>query len=151
LIFSQFLSGQRIGPLSALCETAEMPHTIEATLSMSILQADTGRKCMNKNHDSKSELREEIKNRVQKETTGQFLASGASIFIQVTQSLVFMYLIFFGYMLMGAVGLVFVSVLFILALLSPALLRAGRELWRKRASKTSGESPISDRELNQEG
>ena len=106
---------------------------------------------MNKNHDSKSELREEIKNRVQKETTGQFLASGASIFIQVTQSLVFMYLIFFGYMLMGAVGLVFVSVLFILSLLSPALLRAGREFWRKRASKTSGESPISDRELNQEG
>jgi hypothetical protein len=64
----------------------------------------------------------------------------------VTQALIFMYLIFIGYMLMGVMGVVGVSLLFLIALLSPVLYQVGRTFWTKRRATSAS----NDLEVNQE-
>ena len=106
---------------------------------------------MSRNHDSKSELRSTFTNRGFRNAK-HYLPSGSSgVFIQVTQAVIFMYLIVISYMLMGVVGLVFVSTLFLIALLSPFLLKAGTARWNKRRQRTGMAPPLSNAEANQEG
>ena len=106
---------------------------------------------MSRNHDSKSELRSTFTNRGFRNAK-HYLPSGSSgVFIQVTQAVIFMYLIVISYMLMGVVGVAFVSMLFILALLSPFLLQAGTALWNKRKQQIAEAAPLSNTEVNQEG
>ena len=92
---------------------------------------------MSRNHDSKSELRSTFTNRGFRNAK-HYLPSGSSgVFIQVTQAVIFMYLIVMSYTLMDVVGLVLVSTLFLIALLSPFLLKAGTALWNKHKQQSA--------------
>jgi len=105
---------------------------------------------MTRNRSVNGELRSSFAERGIRNARRYVPTGSAGVFIQVTQAIIFMYLIFIGYTVMGLVGVIAVSVLFLLALLSPFIF----ELLRSRASRrarTAPESRLADREVNQEG
>ena len=69
-----------------------------------------------------------------------FAPGSIGIFMQVTLAVIFMYLVFFSYSVLGTTGLILVSVFFLLALCSPLLYRAGRSLLSNRRTQ----APDSD-------
>ena len=60
-----------------------------------------------------------------------------SIFMQVTLAVLYLYLLFAGYMMMGEIGLVVVSSLFLTALLSPVIYRAAARFMEKGKAHNS--------------
>lgn len=54
------------------------------------------------------------------------------VFMQVTLAITFMYLILIGYTMLGVTGVLFVSITFLLALLSPFFYRAIQGMMRNR-------------------
>ena len=98
-----------------------------------------------------SELRSSFTNRGLRNAKRYMPSGSTGVFIQVTQAIIFMYLIFISYTLMGVLGVVSVSVLFLLALLSPVIYQVARAFWAKRQAVAPTEIPVADREVKQEG
>lgn len=86
-----------------------------------------------------------------KNTKFNFPAGNIGIFMQVTLAIIYMYLIFIGYSMMGTTGLVFVSTLFLLALLSPVFYQVGRGLLRNRKAPAVDQNHQLQPEAEQEG
>ena len=106
---------------------------------------------MTKQQDSKSDLRVAYTRRELRNTKLNFPAGNIGIFMQVTLAITFMYLILVGYSLMGTFGVVFVSILFILALLSPILYRIARKLLINREKRAAGENYSLEPEVERKG
>jgi hypothetical protein len=66
-----------------------------------------------------------------------FAPGNIGIFMQTTLAIIFMYMVFLSYSALGTTGLILVSVLFLLALFSPLLYRAGRRLLGNRRTQAS--------------
>jgi hypothetical protein len=106
---------------------------------------------MTQQHDPNGELRsaftmhmlENAKRSVQPET------GPVGVFMRVTLAVVFMYLIVISYMMLGTIGLVFVSVLALVAYFVPHLYRALKGLLERRGSQK--ENRILGQESPQKG
>jgi len=92
---------------------------------------------MTQKQDGKVELRSAYINRGLKKAGYHFPHGNTGLFMQVTLAILYMYLIFAGYMMMGTIGLVFVSVLFLVALFSPFLYHAAVGFWRRNKAQAA--------------
>jgi len=86
---------------------------------------------MRQKQDGKFALRSAYINRGLKKAGYHFPQGNTGVFMQVTLAILYMYLIFLGYVMMGTAGLVFVSVLFLVALSSPFIYYAVVGIWRR--------------------
>lgn len=104
---------------------------------------------MTRQHDSNGELRaaftmrliESAKRSVQPES------GPVGVFMRVTLAVIFMYLIVISYTMLGTIGLVFVSALFLVALFSPYLYQLLKGLLERRGAQS--ESLVAGQESQQ--
>jgi hypothetical protein len=71
--------------------------------------------------DRKAALRSAYMGRGLRSAKFQFPIGNVGIFMQATLAIIYLYLILLGYQMMGAVGVVLVSCLFLLALFAPVI------------------------------
>ncbi len=105
---------------------------------------------MTQKQDGKVELRSAYINRGLKRAGYHFPHGNTGLFMQVTLAVLYMYLIFMGYMMMGTTGLVFVSVLFLVALSSPFLYHAAGGIWRRSRIQAAKNKQAAVSEAEQE-
>ena len=79
---------------------------------------------MAKQQDSKTESRAANMRLEEKNIKFKFPNGSSGIFMQVTLAITFMYLILISYSMMGTIGVVFISLAFLLALFSPIIYQA---------------------------
>ena len=109
---------------------------------------------MTEQRDSKGELRtayamRELENAKRSVRLGNADSTGpTSIFLKVTLAIIFMYLIGISYLMLGITGPVFVSLLFLAALLAPFFYHLVKDLQEKPGQEKT--SPVLDRESRQE-
>jgi len=85
--------------------------------------------------DSKGELRAAFTMRELRNAKRSFPMGSTGIFLRVTLAVIFMYLIVIAYLLMGIVGSVLVSSLFLIAFFVPVLIQIGKGFWRNRKAQ----------------
>ena len=104
---------------------------------------------MKQQRDSKGELRAAFTMRGLENAKRSVQAGVPGVFIRVTLGIVFMYLIVISYMMLGTIGLVFVSVLALVAYFVPHLYRALKGLLERLGSRK--ENRILGQESPQKG
>ncbi len=87
---------------------------------------------MAKQANSKTGLRSAQMRREPNNIKFNFPSGSIGVFMQITLAITFMYLILIGYTMMGNVGVVFVSLTFLLALFTPFLYRFIQGQLKKR-------------------
>lgn len=105
---------------------------------------------MNQQQNSKSELRAAFTNRQLKKAKYNFAIGSTGIFMQVALAIIYTYLILVSYSLMGAVGVMYVSVLFLVAHFFPLLYYAGRAFSERRSAEAAEKARIQGGEVEQE-
>jgi len=106
---------------------------------------------MPQQQDTKSELRAAYTKRGLKNAKYCFPTGSIGMFMRVTLAVIYMYLIVISYLLMGSMGLVLVSTLFLIALFSPIIYQLGRRFLRIPGAFTAERNEILEREAEQEG
>jgi len=87
---------------------------------------------MTQQQNSKSELRAAFTMRELRNAKLRLPSGSTGIFIQVTLAVIFMYLLVIAYMMMGTVGAVLVSVMFLVSVFLPVLYQMAKSVWRQR-------------------
>jgi len=107
---------------------------------------------MTQQRDSMSELRAATALReLEKSKTG-----ATSVFIRLTLAIIFMYLIFMSHEVLGVIGPAFISVLFLIALMTPLFYQILKGMLGKRRARSEDnvmgtEGNIMEEESLQEG
>ena len=105
---------------------------------------------MTQQKNTKGELRAAFINRGLKNAKHSFPIGSTGVFMRVTLAIIYMYLIVISYSLMGTIGVVFVSTLFLVALFSPILYQVGRKFWRKHKVLDGENRQILESEVERE-
>ena len=64
-----------------------------------------------------------------------WLRSNAGVAMRAALLVLYLYLFFLGYLMMGVLGIFFITVLFLVALFSPVLYGTVIELWKKHSTQ----------------
>jgi len=105
---------------------------------------------MNTRSDPRGELRAAFTQRELENARRSTDAGPVGFFLRVTLAVIFMYLIVIAYSMMGALGAVFVSVLFLVAFFIPVLMQSIRNRRNARASDSNGNPARLAPKLQQE-
>ena len=104
---------------------------------------------MAQQQNSKGELRAAFTMRELENAKRSCQTSTPGTFIRVALGIVFMYLIVISHLMLGAVGPVFISALFLVAFFVPYLYQIGKDRLERRRQRK--EQPSLGRETTQEG
>ena len=106
---------------------------------------------MSTQYDSKGELRAAHFTRELKTARHSVPEGGIGMFMRVTLAVIFIYLLVFSYTILGIVGPVLISVLFLGALLTPLLYHATKAVMDRQRSQAAQADIIKETEVRQEG
>lgn len=97
--------------------------------------------------DTKGALRAAFAQRELKNAKDSLSKGVPGLFVRAVLVTLFMNLVVISYLMMGTTGVVFVSLLFLLALLTPVFVHTGKTRWMTRAEATQQERPETKTEV----
>ena len=106
---------------------------------------------MSKSYDSNGELRSAFTMRLLKQARQTATGGIYGMLLRITLATMFMFLAFMSHKLLGAMGLVYISLLFIVLVFTPVLVRLFKRPSEKKTAEGGADSQCVDAQVRPQG
>jgi len=125
--------------------------TMRFPVKQPLIQSASGEKTLAQQDEFNGDLRATHFTREIQQAKRSIPMGNVGVFMRVTLGLIFMYLVVISYSMLGVVGPMVVSVLFLVALLAPVVYHARKTIMVRRRARAKRASGIEETEVRQEG